>query len=141
MAFILIGTSFVKFDRVVGSSASNLSYAERNLMSPANQICILRPDSHEQQLTHLTPRYVKSELTMIDVLLINDTEARQLSAEFSLVRAAKKVLDMGPKYLIIKKGEHGALLFHGNHVFFAPALPLEDVFDPTGAGDSFGGGF
>ena len=80
-------------------------------------------------------------LTMIDVLLINDTEARQLSAEFSLVKAAKKILEMGPKYLIIKKGEHGALLFQGNHVFFAPALPLEDVFDPTGAGDSFAGGF
>lgn len=84
---------------------------------------------------------LKEVLTMIDVLLINDTEARQLSGEFSLVKAAKKVLDMGPKYLIIKKGEHGALLFHGNHVFFAPALPLEDVFDPTGAGDSFAGGF
>ena len=80
-------------------------------------------------------------LTMIDVLLINDTEARQLSGEFSLVKAAKKILDMGPKYLIIKKGEHGALLFNDNHVFFAPALPLEDVFDPTGAGDSFAGGF
>jgi len=80
-------------------------------------------------------------LTMIDVLLINDTEARQLSGEFSLVKAAKKILEMGPKYLIIKKGEHGALLFHDNHVFFAPALPLEDVFDPTGAGDSFAGGF
>lgn len=80
-------------------------------------------------------------LTMIDVLLINDTEARQLSGEFSLVKASKKILGMGPKYLIIKKGEHGALLFHGNHVFFAPALPLEDVFDPTGAGDSFAGGF
>mgnify|MGYP001793041160 CR=1 FL=1 len=80
-------------------------------------------------------------LTMIAVLLINDTEARQLSGEFSLVKAAKKILEMGPKYLIIKKGEHGALLFHGNHVFFAPALPLEDVFDPTGAGDSFAGGF
>jgi sugar/nucleoside kinase (ribokinase family) len=84
---------------------------------------------------------LKTVLTMIDVLLINDTEARQLSGEFSLVKAAKKVMDMGPKYLIIKKGEHGALLFHGNHVFFAPALPLEDVFDPTGAGDSFAGGF
>jgi sugar/nucleoside kinase (ribokinase family) len=84
---------------------------------------------------------LKEVLTMIDVLLINDTEARQLSAEFSLVKAAKKILGMGPKYLIIKKGEHGALLFHGNHVFFAPALPLEDVFDPTGAGDSFAGGF
>ncbi len=84
---------------------------------------------------------LKIVLNMIDVLLINDTEARQLSGEFSLVKAAKKVLDMGPKYLIIKKGEHGALLFQGNHVFFAPALPLEDVFDPTGAGDSFAGGF
>lgn len=84
---------------------------------------------------------LKKVLQMIDVLMINDTEARQLSGEFSLVKAAKKVLDIGPKYLIIKKGEHGALLFHGNHVFFAPALPLEDVFDPTGAGDSFAGGF
>ena len=80
-------------------------------------------------------------INMVDVLLINDTEARQLSGEFSLVKAAKKVLEMGPKYLIIKKGEHGALLFHDNHVFFAPALPLEEVFDPTGAGDSFAGGF
>lgn len=84
---------------------------------------------------------LKKVLTMVDVLLINDTEARQLSGEFSLVKASKKVLEMGPKYLIIKKGEHGALLFHDNHVFFAPALPLEDVFDPTGAGDSFAGGF
>ena len=84
---------------------------------------------------------LKKVLTMIDVLLINDTEARQLSGEFSLVKAAKKVLELGPKFLIIKKGEHGALLFHGHHVFFAPALPLEDVFDPTGAGDSFAGGF
>lgn len=84
---------------------------------------------------------LKEALTLIDVLLINDSEARMLSGEFSLVKAAKKVLDMGPKYLIIKKGEHGALLFHENHVFFAPALPLEDVFDPTGAGDSFAGGF
>lgn len=84
---------------------------------------------------------LKKVLTMVDVLLINDTEARQLSGEFSLVKAAKKILDIGPKYLIIKKGEHGALLFYGDHVFFAPALPLEDVFDPTGAGDSFAGGF
>ncbi len=82
---------------------------------------------------------LKVVLKMIDVLLINDGEARQLSGEFSLVKAAKKILEMGPKYLIIKKGEHGALLFHENHVFFAPALPLEDVFDPTGAGDTFAG--
>lgn len=80
-------------------------------------------------------------LTKVDVLLINDEEARQLSGEYSLVKAAKKILTMGPKFLIIKKGEHGALLFHQNSVFFAPALPLEEVFDPTGAGDTFAGGF
>jgi sugar/nucleoside kinase (ribokinase family) len=78
---------------------------------------------------------------MVDVLTNNDAEARQLSKEHSLVKAAKKILQMGPKFLIIKKGEHGALLFHDNNVFFAPALPLEDVFDPTGAGDTFAGGF
>jgi sugar/nucleoside kinase (ribokinase family) len=80
-------------------------------------------------------------LKMVDVLMINDSEARQLSGQFSLVKAARKILSMGPKYLIIKKGEHGALLFHGDRVFFAPALPLEEVFDPTGAGDTFAGGF
>jgi sugar/nucleoside kinase (ribokinase family) len=84
---------------------------------------------------------LKEVLTMIDVLMVNDSEARELSHEFSLVKAAKKIMQMGPKYLIIKKGEHGALLFHGDQVFFAPALPLEDVFDPTGAGDTFAGGF
>jgi sugar/nucleoside kinase (ribokinase family) len=80
-------------------------------------------------------------LKEVDVLTINDEEARQLSGEYSLVKAAKKIQAMGPKYLIIKKGEHGALLFNDKEVFFAPALPLEDVFDPTGAGDSFAGGF
>lgn len=80
-------------------------------------------------------------LKQVDVLTINDSEARQLSNEYSLVKAAQKILTMGPKYLIIKKGEHGALLFNKEQVFFAPALPLEDVFDPTGAGDSFAGGF
>jgi sugar/nucleoside kinase (ribokinase family) len=80
-------------------------------------------------------------LTMVDVLLVNDSEARQLSGQFSLVKAAKEIQKMGPKYLVIKKGEHGALLFHGDKVFFAPALPLEEVFDPTGAGDTFAGGF
>ncbi|RXK83527.1 PfkB family carbohydrate kinase [Filimonas effusa] len=84
---------------------------------------------------------LKEVLTMVDVLLVNDSEARQLTGEFSLVKAARKILTMGPRYLIIKKGEHGALLFHENSVFFAPALPLEDVFDPTGAGDTFAGGF
>ncbi len=80
-------------------------------------------------------------LKMVDVLLVNDSEARQLSAEFSLVKAAREIMKMGPQYLIIKKGEHGALLFHGEEVFYAPALPLEEVFDPTGAGDTFAGGF
>jgi sugar/nucleoside kinase (ribokinase family) len=80
-------------------------------------------------------------IAMIDVLTINDSEARQLSGEYSLVKAAQKILKMGPKVLVIKKGEHGALLFNKDEVFFAPALPLEEVYDPTGAGDSFAGGF
>jgi sugar/nucleoside kinase (ribokinase family) len=84
---------------------------------------------------------LKIVLKYVDMLLVNDAEARQLSGQFSLVKAARVIMQMGPKYLIIKKGEHGALLFHGDEVFFAPALPLEDVFDPTGAGDTFAGGF
>ena len=77
----------------------------------------------------------------IDVITINDEEARQLTGEYSLVVAARKIHEMGPKYVVIKKGEHGALLFHNDNVFYAPALPLEEVFDPTGAGDTFAGGF
>ncbi len=77
----------------------------------------------------------------VDVITINDEEARQLSGEYSLVKAAAKIHTMGPKYVVIKKGEHGALLFNEKNVFFAPALPLEEVFDPTGAGDTFAGGF
>ena len=84
---------------------------------------------------------LKEVLKKVDVLLVNDAEARQLSGELSLVKAAKLIMEMGPQFLIIKKGEHGALLFHKDHVFFAPALPLEEVFDPTGAGDTFAGGF
>ncbi|MGB0369329.1 MAG: PfkB family carbohydrate kinase, partial [Flavobacteriales bacterium] len=84
---------------------------------------------------------LKEVIKKIDVLTINDEEARQLSGEYSLVKAAQIILEMGPKYLVIKKGEHGALLFNKESVFFAPALPLEEVFDPTGAGDSFAGGF
>jgi sugar/nucleoside kinase (ribokinase family) len=84
---------------------------------------------------------LKKLLTMVDVLMVNDSEARQLSGQLSLVKAARTILKMGPRYLIIKKGEHGALLFHEDKVFVAPALPLEDVFDPTGAGDTFAGGF
>lgn len=84
---------------------------------------------------------LKKTIAMVDVLIINDEEARQLSGEYSLAKASKVIRAMGPKFLIIKKGEHGALLFNENNVFFAPALPLEEVFDPTGAGDTFAGGF
>jgi sugar/nucleoside kinase (ribokinase family) len=84
---------------------------------------------------------LKIILRYVDMLIVNDAEARQLTGLFSLVKAAKSILQMGPKYLVIKKGEHGALLFQDDEVFFAPALPLEDVFDPTGAGDTFAGGF
>jgi len=84
---------------------------------------------------------LEKTISMVDLLIINDEEARQLSGEYSLVKAARLIRGMGPKILIIKKGEHGALLFVKDEVFFAPALPLEEVFDPTGAGDTFAGGF
>jgi len=84
---------------------------------------------------------LKKTLAKVDVLMVNDSEARQLSGDYSLVRAAQTIMKMGPHFVIIKKGEHGALLFHEKKVFFAPALPLEEVFDPTGAGDTFAGGF
>ena len=80
-------------------------------------------------------------LKYVDMLMVNDAEARELTGQYSMVKAAKSIMAMGPKYLIIKKGEHGALLFYGDEVFYAPALPLEEVFDPTGAGDTFAGGF
>lgn len=84
---------------------------------------------------------LKQVIAKVDVITINDEEARQLSGEYSLVNAAKKIMTMGPKYVVIKKGEHGALLFHKDEMFYAPALPLASVFDPTGAGDTFAGGF
>lgn len=84
---------------------------------------------------------LKEVLKKVDLLMVNDSEARELTHQYSLVKAAKEILAMGPKYLIIKKGEHGALLFYNEKVFYAPAFPLEDVFDPTGAGDTFAGGF
>lgn len=84
---------------------------------------------------------LKRVMKRVDVITINDEEARQLSGEYSLVKAAKKIHEMGPQYVVIKKGEHGALLFNNEQIFFAPALPLEEVFDPTGAGDTFAGGF
>jgi len=119
-------------------------------LTPSVQISVIRQLRKRPKLIVLdtmnfwmqnTPDELAQVLTMIDVLVINDAEARELSHEYSLVKAAKKILAMGPKYMIIKKGEHGALLFHENNVFFAPALPLEEVFDPTGAGDCFAGGF
>lgn len=88
-----------------------------------------------------TPADLAKALKLVDLLIINDEEARQLSGDYSLVRAAKTIMKMGPKLIVIKKGEHGALLFQADAVFFAPALPLEEVFDPTGAGDVFAGGF
>jgi sugar/nucleoside kinase (ribokinase family) len=84
---------------------------------------------------------LKQVIAKIDVITINDEEARQLSGEYSLVNASKKIMQMGPKYVVIKKGEHGALLFHDDEMFYAPAMPLAEVFDPTGAGDTFAGGF
>jgi sugar/nucleoside kinase (ribokinase family) len=84
---------------------------------------------------------LKQVIEKVDVITINDEEARQLSGEYSLVSASKKIMSMGPKYVVIKKGEHGALLFHKDEMFYAPALPLAEVFDPTGAGDTFAGGF
>lgn len=84
---------------------------------------------------------LKKVIAKVDVVTINDEEARQLSGEYSLVKAAQKIMEMGPEYVVIKKGEHGALLFGNDDVFFAPAMPLREVFDPTGAGDTFAGGF
>ena len=84
---------------------------------------------------------LKQVMKRVDVITINDEEARQLSGEYSLVKAAQRIHEMGPKYVVIKKGEHGAMLFHSGQIFYAPALPLEEVFDPTGAGDTFAGGF
>lgn len=120
-----------------------------NLM-PSIQLSVINQMSRRPKLIAMDTMNFWMETTMsdleialqhVDLLMVNDAEARQLSGQFSLVKAAKKIMNMGPQFLIIKKGEHGALLFHGDNVFFAPALPLEDVFDPTGAGDSFAGGF
>jgi sugar/nucleoside kinase (ribokinase family) len=119
-------------------------------LAPATQLSVIRQMKKRPKLIVMDTMNFWMEIALpdleevlkeVDLLMINDAEARQLSGQFSLVKAAKSILEMGPKYLIIKKGEHGALLFHGTNVFFAPALPLEDVFDPTGAGDTFAGGF
>lgn len=138
------------FDPIVPDSYQDCEFLMLGNLTPTIQISVInrlhrRPklivlDTMNFWMEH-TPKELAEVLTMIDVLTVNDAEARELSGEYSLVKAAKKILDRGPKYLIIKKGEHGALLFHENNVFFAPALPLEEVFDPTGAGDAFAGGF
>ena len=138
------------FDPIVPESMRNAEYLMLGNLTPAVQLSILNQMNRRPKLVLLdTMNFwmenslpeLKQVLKEVDVLAINDEEARQLSGEYSLVRAASKILDMGPRFIVIKKGEHGALLFDRNEVFFAPALPLEEVFDPTGAGDTFAGGF
>tara|TARA_B100001287_G_scaffold276012_1_gene285416 strand:- start:46 stop:969 length:924 start_codon:yes stop_codon:yes gene_type:complete len=138
------------FDPIVPPEYKNSEYLMLGNLMPSVQRRVLEQMNSKPKLIVLdTMNFwmdnfmpdLKEALKDVDVLTINDEEARQLSEEYSLVSAAKKILAMGPKYLIIKKGEHGALLFDKENVFFAPALPLESVLDPTGAGDSFAGGF
>lgn len=138
------------FDPVVPESSKNCEFLMLGNLMPNVQQKVLSQLTARPKLIVLDTMNFWMDIAMpelletikgIDVLTINDSEARQLSGEYSLVKAAQKILAMGPKALVIKKGEHGALLFNKEEVFFAPALPLEDVFDPTGAGDSFAGGF
>ena len=138
------------FDPVIPESYQNVDYLMLGNLAPTVQRQVIERLEDRPKLIALdTMNFwmdimmdeLKKTLKLVDVLIINDEEARQLSGEYSLSVAAKKIISMGPKYLIIKKGEHGALLFHGENIFFAPALPLEVVFDPTGAGDTFAGGF
>ncbi len=138
------------FNPVVPDSYQSSEFLMLGNLAPAVQLQVIDQLKIKPKLIVMDTMNFWMEIAMddllktiarVDVLMVNDSEARQLSTEYSLVKAAKKIMTMGPKYLIIKKGEHGALLFHGDNVFFAPALPLEDVFDPTGAGDTFAGGF
>ena len=138
------------FDPIIPASYQGCEYLMLGNLSPDVQLKVINRMEKRPKLVAMDTMNFWMDIAMdvlvkaiaaIDILIINDEEARQLSGEYSLVRAAKKIREMGPKYLIIKKGEHGALLFHGEDAFFAPALPLEDVFDPTGAGDTFAGGF
>jgi sugar/nucleoside kinase (ribokinase family) len=138
------------FDPVVPDSYQDCEFLMLGNLVPSVQLSIINQLKKRPKLVVMdTMNFwmevalddLKKVLQQVDVLLVNDSEARELSHEYSLVKAARKILTMGPKYLIIKKGEHGALLFHEDNVFVAPALPLEDVFDPTGAGDTFAGGF
>lgn len=137
------------FDPILPVAARSCKYIMLGNLTPSIQSAVLDQLDGSQKLIALdTMNFwmdiamdeLKSVLKRIDLLTINDEEARQLSGKHSLVQAAEVIHEMGPKYLIIKKGEHGALLFHGDEIFFAPALPLAQVFDPTGAGDTFAGG-
>lgn len=139
-----------RFDPKIPDSYQGADYVMLGNLSPEVQMSVLNQLKEKPKLVIMdTMNFwmdialddLKKALGMVDLLMVNDSEARQLSGEYSLVKAAKKIQSMGPKYIIIKKGEHGALLFYEDSIFSAPALPLEDVFDPTGAGDSFAGGF
>ena len=139
-----------QFDPKIPDSYQDCDYVMLGNLAPAVQISVLNQLKKRPKLTILdTMNFwmdialdeLKTVLGKVDLLMVNDSEARQLGGEYSIVKAAKKIQAMGPKYLIIKKGEHGALLFYEGKIFSAPALPLEDVFDPTGAGDTFAGGF
>ncbi len=138
------------FDPILPEDYKDAAYVLLGNLQPEVQMRVIDQMNHRPKLITMdTMNFwmdnamdsLKKVIAQIDVLTINDEEARQLSGEYSLVKAAAKILDMGPRYLVIKKGEHGALLFDKNNVFSAPALPLAEVFDPTGAGDTFAGGF
>ena len=138
------------FQPVVPESYQDCEFLMLGNLAPSVQISVIEQLRNRPKLIVLDTMNLwmdiamddlKKTISMVDVLMVNDSEARQLSGDYSLVRAAATIMAMGPKYVIIKKGEHGALLFHNKQVFFAPALPLEEVFDPTGAGDTFAGGF
>ena len=140
----------LEFNPILPEAYKNSDYVLLGNIDPELQMKVIEQMSSKPKLVVLDTmnfwmdialEKLMSVIAKVDVLTINDSEARQLSGEYSLVKAAKKILTFGPKYLIIKKGENGALLFHENDIFFAPALPLEEVFDPTGAGDTFAGGF
>ncbi|MGN6395616.1 MAG: PfkB family carbohydrate kinase [Mucilaginibacter sp.] len=138
------------FDPIIPDSYQDCEYLMLGNLTPQVQQTVIKRLSKRPRLVvmdtmnfwmNIALDDLLDTIKMIDVLTINDEEARQLSGEYSLAKAANKILSMGPKYLIIKKGEHGALLFGEGKMFAAPALPLEEVFDPTGAGDTFAGGF
>ena len=138
------------FDPVLPESYKDCKYVMLGNLTPAVQLRVLDQLGDNPKLVVMDTMNFWMDIALddllevikrVDVLTINDEEARQLSGEYSLVKAAKKIMTMGPTYLVIKKGEHGALLFYKDQIFYSPALPLEEVFDPTGAGDTFAGGF